>query len=384
MMKIKSRNQIIILVCAMISFAMIVVFVQSTSAYSFFNMRSTYLVEELTLLSAVFLSAVFFIGNVIFERVPKKYVEIIFFIQCVTTLAGCLYLSRLVSFDCYNIEECFTELSKYVFYASFFLYLFISERFNKSNTLLLFFGGVYIVLTILSLWEYNTATITEEVSLANVSLYFLYIFVVDRFTDIDKDGNKLKTKNKPETKPACLFEELKKSVNYMRIILLVGSIIVFVSTTVYLILLNGDYIVNFFESRLTELVSYGSLSIFAAILTREMAKRKNTKTLKIVMPYVMALLVTLIVLLLNNLYHFISFNSMFKWVDPVSFFSFLKEDITYKIFSGWIRYPSVFLCNIILQYAFCLIKNKKEKPDSDSEPKRQNIIQFPNQAAMNG
>lgn len=53
---------------------------------------------------------------------------------------------------------------------------------------------------------------------------------------------------------------------------------------------------------------------------------------------------TVVVLLINSFWHYLDFNSMFSWKNPLAYWVFMKSDLLYAYNFGWIRYPSVFLC----------------------------------------
>lgn len=59
---------------------------------------------------------------------------------------------------------------------------------------------------------------------------------------------------------------------------------------------------------------------------------------------------TVQVILLNNLWHYISFNEMFDWVDPARYSGFLIKDLSYMQCGNGFKYPMVFA----LMLAACL------------------------------
>ena len=56
---------------------------------------------------------------------------------------------------------------------------------------------------------------------------------------------------------------------------------------------------------------------------------------------------TVQVILLNNLWHYISFNEMFDWVAPSRYIGFIIQDLSYVQNGQGFKYPMVFVLMIL-------------------------------------
>ena len=68
----------------------------------------------------------------------------------------------------------------------------------------------------------------------------------------------------------------------------------------------------------------------------------NSSKQKILLAFAAGAVCTVQVFLLNNLWHYISFNETFNWVDAVGYTDFLIHDLSYTENGQFFKYPQVF------------------------------------------
>lgn len=324
-----------------------------TTSY-YFDMHYDSFIRELILMIPLFFSTIYFIGNELF-KIPKKYIDFLLFIQATLVLLSCFLFFRLREFNYYYSDE-HTELLSMISYALFFASIFLCEKFDTSVNLPLIFGWCYITFFLFSLCDYNTvkAKGVDVAAIINVLNYQLYFIEFSHFSPYGKIP--LKT---TKSLHKLLIENHKKTIKYTEYILSIGAPITFLSSITYSVLANLRIINDFSRiSRLVELICYTSLSIFFAVISRRIIRVcRSNKTKKIILPYIFAVIATLLIIVINNGLRYLQWNSFWDWIDPLSIWYFIKYDIKYHLNSAWIRYPTVFLGNVITQYTLCWLKN---------------------------
>ena len=381
-MKLKGRSEIIFSVASLVSIVMLVIYVRYLVSVNVFELTRPSAFEQIALFLTFLISAIYFLCRELFEKISKKFIERLLLLQCTAALSYSLADFRICYLDL-NFVYLFFE---FFIFGAFFVLLYISESFNMSGIPGIIAGYVYIFYSIITSVKNDYISIPNIAICVSIALYFLYYFDFDSLLNFD-------SQKREDSYITDVFEDTytesvqrshsKKLIKYIPIAVIV---ILFISSLSYLLLINFDIIYDIISHKFAELLCYGSLSMLMAIFSRALVKRfgDNSKAVKIVLPYLFALLATVFVICLNSAYHFIDFNSMFNWIDPVSYSVFIKSDLRYSYLGGWLRYPAVLLFNLILQYAFCHIKGREKThcehnavADTDDNRKHPcNIIEF--------
>lgn len=92
-----------------------------------------------------------------------------------------------------------------------------------------------------------------------------------------------------------------------------------------------------------------ALSGLCYLLIYHQIIRKSNKSLKSKMLTGIAIsaVCTVQVILLNTMWHYISFNEMFDWVYPARYLGFVLQDLSYTGNGNWFKYPMVFLLTFL-------------------------------------
>ncbi len=101
-----------------------------------------------------------------------------------------------------------------------------------------------------------------------------------------------------------------------------------------------DYELFFF--RFHEIEAYVLCGLCYLYIFSRAVRNVKKKSVKVVLSLLCSLVCTVQVYLLNNLWHYIEFNEMFDWVDPIGYSYFLVDDLRNMTTVMSIRYPLVF------------------------------------------
>lgn len=125
-------------------------------------------------------------------------------------------------------------------------------------------------------------------------------------------------------------------------------ILLFVIGTVLTVYISHEYLnYKFFilNRRLTEFLCYSIWCLLCLYISHAfIQKGPDSVGVKIFALFIGAFISTGVAFIFNSFWHYIDFNSMFSWKDPLSYWVFMKSDLLYAYNFGWIRYPAVFLC----------------------------------------
>lgn len=307
--------------------------------------------EQIALFLTFLLSVVYFLSAEFFKTISKKYIERLLLLQCITAL-----LYSFAEFRLAYLEFAFMDIFQNMFiYGAFYVLLYLSVSFNISEIYALWMGGAYIVLSIINPIIIGNMYIPNMAFCVLIALYALFCFTFESLSyfDLPKSVTIYITDDLYDN---THLKNIKRSRRNKRIKIIstVAATIIFILSVSYLLLINFDIMYDVVDNKPVKILCYGSLSILMVMLSCVLIKiSNNSKTVKIIQPYLFAILATLLIICINSAYHFIEFNTIFNWDNPTPYFKFIFSDLTYSHFGGWLRYPAVFLFNIILQYAFC-------------------------------
>ncbi len=97
-----------------------------------------------------------------------------------------------------------------------------------------------------------------------------------------------------------------------------------------------------------ELICYSAYCLIVVCISHFIVRKLRKASLAVWLTiFTSAIVATATVILLNNLWHYLDFNRVFKGVDPLAYWYFVKYDLQYAINYAWIRYPLIFLCSLI-------------------------------------
>lgn len=131
------------------------------------------------------------------------------------------------------------------------------------------------------------------------------------------------------------------------VLLSVFSVGVFALIT-YGFLYPDNYKIHYFTY--FEKESYLLCGLCYLVFYHLIIKKTNCNKSKILMGAGASFITTVQVVLLNNLWHYISFNEIFHWITPARYISFVIHDLSYTQCGNWFKYPMVFA----LMFAGCL------------------------------
>lgn len=98
-------------------------------------------------------------------------------------------------------------------------------------------------------------------------------------------------------------------------------------------------------------IAFMSLMVFTAKFCNLFIVNKDSTNRKRILTFVLSMISTLVVVLfLNNLWHYIPFGVQFNWPKDVNYMMFLVDDITYHVGLGWLRYPGILMMYTMIYY----------------------------------
>lgn len=370
-MNTKYVPQIIVKVSSMISVGMLFMYVYYIISLNISGLTRPSAFEQISLFFTYFMSVVYFVCTAIFECASEKFVNTLLLIQCITALC-CSFSQFRVSYLDFEFAYMWYEM---FLYCAFYALLYVSENYKLKEFLAFCFGFGYIAYSIIQALENQYISFPTIASCVAIFLYTVYYFTFDNLSIYIPKNEILYITDDPEYD---LLEEKNRiyfNTKRAKNVLIAGLILLFISTFTYLLLLNFGLIYGIINNKIVELLCYGSLSILTAMLSRVFVKiSNNSKSVRILLPYLLALVTTIAIICLNSFYHFIDFNTMFRWEGITSFPVFVKADIVYSIKGGWLRYTAVLSFNIILHYLMSHIKENNE-PQYAERPQC-DIIEF--------
>lgn len=150
--------------------------------------------------------------------------------------------------------------------------------------------------------------------------------------------------NRKELTRLKRYNKWKQINQCISIPILIFLFIVSIVLTVYISYEYLNYEFFIFDRQLTEFFCYSIWCVLSLYISCAFIRKKvGYKGIKIFTLFGGALVSTVVVFVLNSFWHYLDFNSMFSWKDPLAYWVFMKSDLLYTYNFGWIRYPSVFL-----------------------------------------
>ena len=136
----------------------------------------------------------------------------------------------------------------------------------------------------------------------------------------------------------------KKIPTIISVALSLLTILLFVAITVSELNPNNYdiRIITYFEKEVYVLCGICYLYIFHNFI-----QKATSISSKIILSFLCSFACTVQIFLLNNLWHFIDFNEMFNWEDPVRYSVFLVNDLSYWDNGMGFKYPFVFFLMLI-------------------------------------
>lgn len=155
--------------------------------------------------------------------------------------------------------------------------------------------------------------------------------------------------NRKELTRLKRYNKWKQINQCISIPILILLFIVGIALTVYISYEYLNYEFFILGRELTEFFCYSIWCVSSLYISHAfIQKRASPVGVKILAVFGGAFVSTIVVFLLNSFWHYLDFNSMFSWKDPLAYWLFMKSDLLYAYNFGWIRYPAVFLCVFVV------------------------------------
>lgn len=163
--------------------------------------------------------------------------------------------------------------------------------------------------------------------------------------EIKKGFEHMLIHNRKELSKLKRYNKWKQINQYISIPTLILLFFIAIVLTVYISYEYMNYQFFVFDRFLTEFICYSIWCIINLKVSKGIIRKKYISIgVRNIILLCGAFVATLTVFLLNNFWHYLSFNSMFNWETPVAYWLFIKNDLLYTYYWGWIRYPCVYLC----------------------------------------
>ncbi len=146
---------------------------------------------------------------------------------------------------------------------------------------------------------------------------------------------------------------MKNSIEKIFNVVHIVSIVLMALTCASTFVVNVLYSSMGENNRTLEFLFYAAVLLIALSVYSNVLFRIQSFKRKILVGSFFAMAYTLVVFLVNNIWHCVYYNNLFPaGYDPISYATIIKADILYK--AGWWRYPSVFLLAFTLQFMISL------------------------------
>lgn len=127
-----------------------------------------------------------------------------------------------------------------------------------------------------------------------------------------------------------------------------GVLFVTLTVSIFKIYFEDLYGVASFISHLKYISFFMLMICVAKLCNRTLTKSSSSILSKRLYVIFSTVFVLLTIILLNNAYHFVDFGVQFDWPIDVTYSMFLKDDLTYAIGIGILRYPAVILAYLLI------------------------------------
>ena len=134
------------------------------------------------------------------------------------------------------------------------------------------------------------------------------------------------------------MSKINKLTTSLIVILSFCSLAVFASITYALFCPERTYIIVYYEKE-----AYLLCGVCYLLILHRINQHVKSFGKKFLICLSCCTVCTLQVWLLNNLFHYIVFNTMFDWVDPAPYSMFLINDLCYTQNGQIFKYPFVFI-----------------------------------------